>query len=461
MTTINSSSTSVSWAKYSTLYFNIALYAACFQMQSPVQPYMLQQLSDDAVNAYGRSKSLFNFGQLIGSLVCGPLIDWVGAKKLLLISFIASIISYTMIANATTLELFYLAQIPTIFQHAVLAGRAYITLITPDEGTSRATFLGYISVAYGIGMVIGPTIGAYLSDYSLFLSSQIASLGSIVSFLSVFWLLEDIRSTANENTSTSSSKSIRSDFTPSPSPVATPSSVSSSKDSSSTTVSNNFESSSSSLHKYIAVFFNGQLLCLLLIKTLFAFAFSSFHGIFAIAGASHFKLDIKGSGYLLSYVGALGMLTNAFLVSFMVQKFGEKRSLISMSILVMLSLFYFSYSTTILELSLLCVPLVIGMSTFATVSGAQLTRLVPLSLKGTVNALDMGVGSAVRMVAPTFASTLFQTYGFSSIGLCSTGVMLMIIFLLPFVTFPKHTIPKHTTPLAPSPTETTMEEKSK
>ena len=427
----SSSLFSFAWTKYSMLYFNIALYSACYQMQAPVQPYMLQQLSDDAVQAYGRSKSLFNFVQLIGSLICGPLSDLVGAKKLLLISFLASILSYSIIANATSLELFYLAQLPTIFQHAVLAGRTYITMVTPDEGTSRSTFLGYVSVAYGIGMVIGPTIGAYLSGYSLYLSSQVATLGSGISFLLILWFLEDIRSTTT-NTNTSSTSNSRSDFTPSPSPEATPMvSPKVTKD------------TSESTNVYKALFFNRQLLGLLIIKIFFSFAFSIFHGIFAIVGTSHFKLDIHSTGYLLSYVGALGMIANAFLVSIMVNKFGEKRSLVFVSILLMLSLILFSYSTVIIELYILCIPLVLGMSTFATVSGSQLTRLVPLTLKGTVNALDMGVGSAVRMIAPTFATTLYQTYGFSSIGITSSFIMLTIIILLSFISFPNH---QHTNP---------------
>ena len=63
------------------------------------------------------------------------------------------------------------------------------------------------------------------------------------------------------------------------------------------------------------------------------------------------------------------------------------------------------------------------------VPAAQITKLAPEELKGSVVAVDMALGSLARMVAPGAGGWLISRYGYSSIGLSSSAIMLAAVAL--------------------------------
>lgn len=83
--------------------------------------------------------------------------DRYGAKIVLLASFIASAATYGLTASAQSMPLLYASSVPTLFQHAVLAVRVWVSNASSLE--HRAAMLGYIGLAYSIGQVAGPFIG--------------------------------------------------------------------------------------------------------------------------------------------------------------------------------------------------------------------------------------------------------------------------------------------------------------
>jgi MFS family permease len=86
------------------LYLNVALYAAAYQMQQPSQPFMVESLSkSNGTFDYGLFRSYFQGLQVVGSLIAGYLIDRLGAKWVIALTFFVSALSYQMTAFATTL----------------------------------------------------------------------------------------------------------------------------------------------------------------------------------------------------------------------------------------------------------------------------------------------------------------------------------------------------------------------
>lgn len=186
------------------LYANVALYALCYQMQVPVQLALVKSLveggSEEARTQFAWVKSVNGVAQLGGSLLAGVLVDTAGARNVLLLSFVASLVSYALVASASTVWVLYLAQLPTIFQHAVLAARAQVAISIPDA--DRAQYLGFVGFAYGIGFVVGPALGGLLSTHSLTLSAALAavlSAGSIALTLAT----DDIRGSGASAAATS------------------------------------------------------------------------------------------------------------------------------------------------------------------------------------------------------------------------------------------------------------------
>lgn len=163
------------------LYLNVVLYAFCYQLVQPAQLSVVKSLTEgeEAQKQFAWVKSFNGVAQLVGSLTSGILIDRFGCQSVLLISFVASGLCYALLGMASDISFLYLAQIPTIFQHAILAARAQISMEIDD--VARPAYLGYVGVAYGIGFVVGPSLGGWLAKISLSLPAWLAVAGSILS----------------------------------------------------------------------------------------------------------------------------------------------------------------------------------------------------------------------------------------------------------------------------------------
>ena len=147
-------------------YTNIVLYAISYQLQRPVEPFLVRSLIHNSENnssnqieeevsnkTYGRLTSFFSFIQTIGSPLIGILLDRIGARKTSILVYLASAASYCILANATSIVALFWSKLPTILQHAFLVGQATVasTTTTTLDGSNenddkkRAVALGRMS----------------------------------------------------------------------------------------------------------------------------------------------------------------------------------------------------------------------------------------------------------------------------------------------------------------------------
>jgi len=122
-------------------YVNIVLYAISYQLQRPVEPFLVRSLihnnnQNDTANSneeeksnqtYGRLTSFFSFIQTIGSPLVGILIDRIGVRRTSTLVYLACAASYWILANATSTVWLFWSKLPTILQHAFLVGQATVT----------------------------------------------------------------------------------------------------------------------------------------------------------------------------------------------------------------------------------------------------------------------------------------------------------------------------------------------
>ena len=98
------------------------LYATCFQLQRPLEPFLVDKLvksdgvSVDSQQQFANVQSFFSAVQMIGSLASGVLIDWLGVRGGFLLTFGASALSYQLLAQTTSIYGLYLSKIPAVFQ---------------------------------------------------------------------------------------------------------------------------------------------------------------------------------------------------------------------------------------------------------------------------------------------------------------------------------------------------------
>ncbi len=101
--------------------------------------------------------------------ILGQISDITGRRKILLISIIGTIVGYIIFAASLTMKnipLMFFARILDGISGGIIAvGMAVIADISQNQ--NRAKNFGIIGVAFGLGFILGPTIGGYLSNNSL------------------------------------------------------------------------------------------------------------------------------------------------------------------------------------------------------------------------------------------------------------------------------------------------------
>jgi predicted MFS family arabinose efflux permease len=181
----------------STTYINLVLYALCFQLQLPIEPYLVKSLSQGSdsgafAKTYGRLQSFFNAVQTIGSPLVGILLDHAGIRNASAIVFLATALSYAILASASDMNLLFLSKVPTVLQAAFLVAQATAANTTGGDSAARARALGRMTTAYTIGATIGPALGGYLASLGdLYFGAKLAVVGSLISVGLSLWFLPD------------------------------------------------------------------------------------------------------------------------------------------------------------------------------------------------------------------------------------------------------------------------------
>ena len=118
-------------------YVNIILYAISYQLQRPIEPFLVRSLihssheSSDTVTrqnaeesttnrTYGNLTSFFSAVQTIGSPLVGILLDKIGVRSTSVLVYAGSAASYIILSRAKTPSGLYWSKVPTLLQHAFL-----------------------------------------------------------------------------------------------------------------------------------------------------------------------------------------------------------------------------------------------------------------------------------------------------------------------------------------------------
>jgi DHA1 family tetracycline resistance protein-like MFS transporter len=102
--------------------------------------------------------------QFLFSPMMGSLSDKYGRRPVILISNFGLGLDYFLMAMAPTLSWLLVGRVISgITSASTSAAGAYIADVTPPE--KRAAGFGLLSVAFGLGFVMGPAIGGFLGEY--------------------------------------------------------------------------------------------------------------------------------------------------------------------------------------------------------------------------------------------------------------------------------------------------------
>ncbi len=141
----------------------------------------------------------YSLSQFFAMPVWGHISDRFGRRPVLLVSMAGHALSYVMLAYVQSWEMLLASRILGGVTSANLAtAYAYVADVTGPE--ERARHLGRLSAAFGLGFVVGPLLGGFLSgagglDQANLARPALAAAGlSALSFLGILFLLPESNS---------------------------------------------------------------------------------------------------------------------------------------------------------------------------------------------------------------------------------------------------------------------------
>ncbi len=156
----------------------------------PIQAYIVRQYSDEALMV-SMIPVLYASAQFLAAPLLGKLSDRFGRRPVLLISILGSAVGYFLFGVGGALWVLFLSRLIDGFTagNASIAS-AYVADVTPPQ--DRAKNYGFIGMAYGLGFILGPTLGGLLSQISLDAPVFAAGTLSLLAVVGFFILPESL-----------------------------------------------------------------------------------------------------------------------------------------------------------------------------------------------------------------------------------------------------------------------------
>ena len=115
---------------------------------------------------YGFMAATFPFFQFFGAPILGTLADRFGRKRILQISLVGTFIGYVLFASAIHLKLvwllFFSRALPGFMGGNISIALAALADVSKPE--DKAKNFGIVGMAFGLGFILGPTLGGLLSS---------------------------------------------------------------------------------------------------------------------------------------------------------------------------------------------------------------------------------------------------------------------------------------------------------
>ncbi len=238
--------------------------------------------------------------QFVFTPVWGRLSDRYGRRPLLLLSIVMTAVGFAGYAIAPDFRWLLASR---LFAGAATANiaiaQAFIADVTPPEG--RAKGMGLIGAAFGLGFVLGPTLGGLLSSVSLAAPGYAAAALAGVNGIAAFFVLPE----------------------PSDRAVA---------------------GRRAHLPALVDEFRRPGIRRLIVIYLLAILAFSGMEATFALLAAHRYGLDQRHVSYVFAFIGVVVTIVQGGLIGRLTRRFGERALLVAGLLLQALGLAALPYA---------------------------------------------------------------------------------------------------------------------
>lgn len=374
-------------------YLLCAIDVSCMFMQFAVTPYLARSLGLDTVG-FGYLQTVFGILQLVGGPVFGRFSDQYGPRAALTLSFLSASIYYLILALTTNIPLLFLSRVPSFFMHGLPGAQMIITDLTTAQ--ERAEALGNLGLCFGIGIIVGSSVGGYLATrFGLYTPTLIALAASLVCCVIVKKYIP--AQTKNRQDGRSPEQRKPSVF--------------------------NFGELARLLR------FPG-VMAIFIIKVLSGFPIGLFMIMFPVVSVDFFRLNAATAGYLMSYFGVLQLAVQGLVVGRLSSIFSDDNLLLLSILVSMVVGLGLTVMTSVFHFCIIAVLMVFTLCISGVITDSILTKAVPPSETGAMLGLCASIQPLTRTIGPTIGGYLYKHYGVPSFGLFNIIVSVLLLMYL-------------------------------
>jgi DHA1 family tetracycline resistance protein-like MFS transporter len=352
----------------------------------PILPFYAENVGATPLQI-GLLFASYSVAQIVASPVLGSWSDRYGRRPILLLSLLGTVISFVMLATATSLAMLFAARIlDGLSGGNIPTARAYISDITEEK--DRAKAFGIIGAAFGLGFIFGPALGGLLGQVNSAAPAWGAASLALVALLMTFVQLPETRHRARA-------------ARPAP-------------------------------WRELPLLIRRPVLGnLLIVDFLYWASFAVYQTTFTLFASIRFDFGMTEVGYFLAFVGFIGVLVQGVFVGPVVRRLGEKRTLVLGLVLAAAGLGSASviYSVPLFVAAL--VPASIGAALSSPALVALLSQASGREEQGRVQGVSGALESLGRTVGPIWGNGVLGFFG-EGMAYLTAAVAILLLAVLSF-----------------------------
>jgi DHA1 family tetracycline resistance protein-like MFS transporter len=328
-----------------------------FGMVIPVMPLYAERLgaSDAWVGLLSAGYSLMQF---VFAPIWGRLSDRIGRRPMLLASIAMTALAFAAYGAAASFGALLAAR---LFAGAATANigiaRAFVADITAPE--ERATGMGYIGAAFGLGFVLGPVMGGILSRHSLSLPPYVAAVLAAANGIAAYFVLPEPEERAVRDSARQSR-----------------------------------------FGAFLAEMRRPGIRRVIWVFGLTVLAFSAMETTYPLLVTKRYGLDLTHANYLFAYIGVLIVVVQGGLIRPLTRRFGEKALLVLGIVLQAVALVALPFAATTVGLVVATAPLAVGAGLAQPSLASLLSRYASADEQGGTLGIGESAGAIGRVLGP-------------------------------------------------------------
>jgi DHA1 family tetracycline resistance protein-like MFS transporter len=390
----------------SIIFFTVFLYLVGFGVIIPILPILSRDFGATATQT-GALLAIYSVMQFLFSTFWGKLSDRYGRRPILLFCLLGEASSFIIFAYSRSIEGLFLARmLAGFFSASISTASAYIADVTTKSERSKGMSL--IGVAFGLGFIIGPSIGGGLTIWGNSIRAEagfatsftfyFVALLFFVNFLFSFFFLKE--SLQDKKDATHRSKRFL------------------------------------EIAHYLKIKTVGPLMIILFLTS---FAMSGMEASLILFMNERFQWGLGQVSLGFALLGVVTVITQGFLLRVLLPKFGENKVLCIGILLLGIGISGIAFAQTSVGILLTLAILSLGNGLTNPSALGSISLLTNADEQGAAMGVTQSLGSLGRATGPVFGGLLYQYVSMISPFL---GAGLLIFIGLGIALFVYRSLPK-------------------